>query len=83
MSDTIELFVSECQNCEKCTGVLRKSCPRYAYWDEQDGRAWDDPHYTGANEAFLRKEADENPTGLCAAMVRAADGDERLPDSEN
>ena len=68
-----ELFVSECQHCENCSGVCRYTCPRYAYWYEPQSAGWDSPHYTGLSEAEARRRASLNPNGDCARMVAYAD----------
>ena len=68
-----ELFVSECQNCESCSGVCGHGCPRYAYWDEPQSAGWDSPHYTGLSETEARRRASLNPGGDCARMVASAD----------
>lgn len=75
---TIELFVSECQNCDECKGQLTQDCPRYAYWGEESSAGWDCPHYTGRTEDEMRGLAAANPGGSADAAVRAADGRPRL-----
>lgn len=72
-----ELFVSECQHCQSCAGVLENGCPRYAYWDEPQSAGPDSPHYTGATEGELRAKAAANPGGSADRAVRTADGFER------
>lgn len=73
-----ELFMSECEHCQSCAGVLRRGCRRYAYWDAPQSAGPDSPHYTGANEQELRTKAEANPGGSADAAVRAADGLPRI-----
>ena len=73
-----ELFMSECQHCQHCAGVLADGCPRYAYWDAPQSAGPDSPHYTGVSEGELRAKAAANPGGSADAAVLAADGLPRI-----
>lgn len=67
------LFVSDCEYCNKCAGICRPDCPRYAYWVPGNDVHWDSPHCTWLWEEEARKKAEANPTGDCAHMCASAD----------
>lgn len=73
------LFMSECENCRPCAGVLADGCPRYAYWGDPQSAGLGKSHFKGSlTEEELRARAAAYPGGRADTAVRAADRFHRL-----